>query len=110
MLKVINGKKDGFIGEHKIYIGRRSQYHPGSILQNKFKIGVDGTRAQVVTKYRRWLWDEFNKKGAVYKELMAISKRVANNEYLELVCWCKPKDCHGDIIKRCVIWVIENKL
>lgn len=32
--------------------------------------------------------------------------KLAKNENVNLVCFCKPKDCHGDIIKK----LIESKL
>ncbi|MGK7898232.1 MAG: DUF4326 domain-containing protein [Xenococcus sp. (in: cyanobacteria)] len=110
MLKVVNGKKVGFVGINKIYVGRDSYSLKGSILKNKFRIGKDGNRDEVVEKYRKWLWIEFNKKGEVYEELVRISKRVIEGENIELVCWCKDLKCHGDIIKSCVEWMIREKI
>ena len=48
MFKVVNGKQVGFIGENKLYIGRNSYGQKGSVLQNKFKVGKDGSRSNVV--------------------------------------------------------------
>lgn len=107
-IKVLNGKKAGFLGEDKIYIGRNSYGLKCSVLSNKFKIGIDGNRDEVVEKYRRWLWIEFNKKGEVYEELVKISKRVIEGEEIKLVCWCSPEKCHGDVIKSCIEWMIES--
>ncbi|MGB5769421.1 MAG: DUF4326 domain-containing protein [Crocosphaera sp.] len=111
-LQVINGKKTGFIGNNKIYVGRRNRTYnlQGSLLQNKFGIGRDGNREEVVEKYRQWLWSEVKKKGEVFNELIRIGKKVKAGEKVELVCWCKPYSCHGDIIKRCINWMIKENI
>lgn len=110
MLRVLNGKKVGFIGEHKIYIGRNGYGLNGSILANKFLIGRDGNRDEVIEKYRQWLWIEWNKKGKVYNELVRICNLVKEGKNIELVCWCKPLSCHGDVVKKCVEWMIKENL
>jgi len=46
----------------------------------------------------------------VYKELIRIAMKVKAGENIQLVCWCKPLDCHGDVIKRCVEWIIKEEL
>ncbi len=109
MLKVVNGKKVGFLGINKIYIGRNSYVSKGSILNNKFKIGQDGNREGVVEKYRIWLWQEYKKKSGVYQELVRIKDKVIKGEEVELVCWCSPQKCHGDVIKKCVEWMIKSQ-
>lgn len=108
MIKVLNGKKVGFIGKNKIYIGRNSYGFKGSVLNNKFKIGKDGNRDEVVEKYRRWLWIEFKKKGKVYEELVRISKQVIEGKEVELICWCSPQRCHGDVVKSCIEWMVKS--
>lgn len=54
---------------------------------NPFIIGVDGTRKEVIEKYRKWL--------------LANPELLADIEELRgkiLGCWCYPKPCHGDVI------------
>lgn len=109
-LSVVNGKVVGFDGKDKIYIGRRSYGKKGSVLENKFIIGKDGNRNEVVEKYRRWLWTEFNKEGEVYNELVRIARKVKNGKKVDLVCWCAPKGCHGDVIRNCIKWMIKDGL
>lgn len=110
MLKVVNGKKVGFVGGNKIYVGRSSYGQKGSVLQNKFKVGRDGSRNDVVEKYRKWLWIEFQKKGEVYEELVRIAGLVKAGNDVKLVCWCKPLSCHGDVVKSCVEWMIQKEI
>lgn len=92
---VVNKKQ--FEGEG-IYIGR-----PG-ILGNPFAIGRDGDRAEVIRKYRMWLWEQVKARGRVFAELLRI-KRMAECGDVYLICWCAPKACHGDVVKACIDWM-----
>jgi hypothetical protein len=113
MLKVINGRTNGFIGKDKVYIGRanRSYHLNQSPLANPFVIGRNGDRDQIIQKYRVWLWhnlkswQESGEVNDVVKELLMIRDRVTNGENLFLSCWCAPLSCHGDIIIRCINWL-----
>lgn len=110
MIQVTNGKIDGFIGQNKIYIGRKNKSYKlkNSALSNPFLIGQDGNRDEVIKKYCKWICEEVKKKGAVYQELVKIAKRVKKGENIELVCWCKPLKCHGNVIKKCLEWMIKK--
>jgi len=57
---------------------------------NRYEIGVDGDREQVIAKYRIWF----------YKKLTDPSFRdkVLSLKSHVLGCWCKPLNCHGDVI------------
>lgn len=75
--EVVNVKHD----QYNVYIGR------GSIWGNPFKIGIDGTRDEVIEKYREHVYnDEF------------LMSRLHELEGKILGCHCKPKPCHGDIL------------
>lgn len=76
-MSVVHCKKNEF----DVYIGRPSKWG------NPFVIGKDGTREDVLQKYKYWL--ENNKK--LLDDLEELRGKV-------LGCWCKPKDCHGDIL------------
>ena len=82
-----------------IYIGRPS------LLGNPFVIGKDGDRAEVIAKYRIWLWGQVKARGAVFNELVRI-KRLAERGDVSLVCWCRPNlACHGDVVQACIEWM-----
>jgi hypothetical protein len=81
MPKVLNKYKVG-IPEGAVYIGRPSKWG------NPFIIGKDGTREEVITKYRVWLLTQPAKVEAVKHELAGK----------DLVCFCAPKACHGDVL------------
>lgn len=65
-----------------VYIGRGSPYG------NPFAIGEHGNRAQVIAKYREYLQSN--------PELLAKVKRELAGK--DLVCYCSPAPCHGDIL------------
>jgi len=93
---VVN-KKRGGKGE---YIGRPSP------LGNPFAMKSESDRSMVVAQYTQWLNDKIEKRDkAICAELNRLYK-LAKNGDLNIVCWCAPCACHGDVIKG----VIESKL
>lgn len=86
-----------------IYIGR------GSVFGNPFPIKDNDTRDVVCDKYESLIRKEWKDalKGNVSPRIQAINElsyRVRNGERITLVCFCSPKRCHGDFIKRVVEW------
>ena len=81
MPKVLNKYKDG-VPADAVYIGRPSKWG------NPFVIGKDGTREEVITKYRAWLLARPAKVETAKRELAGK----------DLVCFCAPKACHGDVL------------
>lgn len=69
-----------------VYIGRGSYYG------NPFRRGQNGTRGQVIQKYIDYVESEPELKQKIIEDLKGKN----------LVCFCKPKACHGDyLIKIC---------
>jgi hypothetical protein len=68
---------------YDVYIGRGL----GSKWGNPFEIGRDGTRAEVIEKYRQWILDQ--------PELLAQLHELKGKT---LGCWCSPLPCHGDVL------------
>lgn len=69
-----------------VYIGRPSIYG------NPFEIGKHGTREEVVEKYRAMLFHN-----DVFWSVKRAEIRLALKGK-DLVCWCAPKACHGDVL------------
>lgn len=93
MITVVNKKRGG----QGFYIGRPSP------LGNPFVIGRDGDRAQVVLKYEEWLHEQMDQGNQrVWNALAWIKDALEAGENINLVCWCAPEACHGDVIKRLV--------
>lgn len=82
MCKVLNKRIHG-IPQGAVYIGRPT------IWGNPFVIGKDGSRDDVITKYETWLLGN----GHLVDRLAALAGK-------DLVCWCAPARCHGDVLVR----------
>lgn len=69
--------------QHDIYIGRPSKWG------NPFVIGRDGTRAEVIAKYRAY----------IHKNLDLLSA-IPELRGKRLGCYCAPQACHGDVLAK----------
>lgn len=78
MASVVHCKREPY----DVYIGRPSKWG------NPWQVGKDGTREQVVEKYR------------VMLETSPVLVEEARKELKgkTLGCWCAPKPCHGDVL------------
>ncbi len=76
-----------------VYIGRRNLRAglKGSYWANPFKIGPDGTREEVIAKYKAWLLSDDPNAVALRERLPELRGKV-------LCCWCHPLTCHGDVL------------
>ncbi|AXY82561.1 DUF4326 domain-containing protein [Enterococcus faecium] len=98
-ITIVN-KHHGKSGE---YIGR------GSPLGNPFVIGKDGSREQVITKYRVWLHEQIMRKNpVVLNELNRLGNKAIDEKGLALQCFCYPKPCHGEVIKEKLVKAMYN--
>jgi len=75
--RVVNCKKEPY----DVYIGRPSKWG------NPYRIGPDGSREEVIEKYRRHLLNQ--------PELLADLDELRGKV---LGCWCAPQACHGDVL------------
>lgn len=78
--KVIHCKRDD--ASNAVYIGRPS------IWGNPYRIGLDGSRSEVIAKYEAALMAQ--------PEMVERAKRELKGK--DLACWCSPLACHGDIL------------
>jgi len=79
--KVLNRRGMGALPPGAVYVGRPSRWG------NRYVIGPDGTRAEVIARYEA--------------ELRANSEAMAALSELrgkDLVCWCSPLPCHADVL------------
>lgn len=89
------------------YIGR------GSSFGNRFKIGVDGSRSEVVKLYWKWFYDELKLKGELWnlmRRLVVLEEDLKlRGRELNLVCFCAPLRCHGDVLKKWIEFVVTKR-
>ena len=82
MPKVLNARQAGTKpAADRVYVGRPSRWG------NPFVIGRDGSRDEVIAKYRAWIVRQ--------PALMAALPELRNKD---LVCWCAPKRCHCEVL------------
>lgn len=85
---VVNIRK--FPRDYDVYVGRAGLGFDGTF-GNPFRVGYDGSRTEVVDKFRKY----FQKRMLGDIE---YSKKIFALRGLRLGCWCAPKPCHADII------------
>lgn len=77
MPRVLNKHRDK-VPPGAVYVGRPSKWG------NPFKVGRDGSREEVITKYRAWL------------PMSGLDLSELRDK--DLVCWCAPLPCHADVL------------
>jgi len=62
-----------------------------SNFSNPYKIGKDGTREEVIEKYRTYITQKLENNKSLQDELIMMKNK-------NLGCWCYPEMCHGNIL------------
>jgi hypothetical protein len=90
MVQVLNMRgRRGQVPPGAVYVGRE-QGRVGlrrSKWANPFKVGRDGTREEVIAKYRAWLLQQ--------PALMGALRELRGKD---LACWCAPAACHAEVL------------
>jgi len=69
-----------------VYIGRPS------VFGNPFQIGPDGTRDEVIEKFKVYFENRLKEDPEFERAIEALRSCPA------LICWCAPLLCHGHVI------------
>lgn len=90
-ISIINIKSGA---NYDVYCGRKNKTYnvKSSLFQNPYIIGKDGSRAEVIEKFKVYFYDRINKDEYFKREVLKLNNLV-------LACWCVPDDCHVRIIK-----------
>lgn len=80
-----------------VYIGR-----PG-VFGNPYRLRKDTPRARerLLRRYRRWLWCRLSHDAQFTRWVRMLAGTT-------LVCYCKPKACHGDVLAKAADWLAEG--
>ena len=106
LIQVVNGYTSGFDG---FYIGRPGKGKT-SVLGNPFSLS-NYSREDSIEKYRQWLWEHLqDSESPQYLEIKKLATKYKQGSDLTLVCFCKPKACHGDVVKSAIAWFAANLL
>ena len=95
----------------KVYVGRPAKGEVNSKLANPFPIvrDTEAQRDDVTARFEAWLLERLAKEGhPVQVEFLALVERVRKGEHIALACYCAPKKCHADIIKKYLEQYLEN--
>jgi len=97
MSVVVAHVRDGVAGE---YVGRAVRRRAGSPLGNPYRIGSDGSRAEVIEHYRQWVtdWADNALPSPMHDELDRLVALYRARGALTLLCWCSPAPCHADVL------------
>ena len=79
------------VHNNTVLIDRRTKWG------NRFRIGRDGTRGEVITRYRADLWRRIRNEAITLQELAEL-------DGMWLACWCDPQPCHGHVLARAATW------
>jgi len=90
-MNVLNKSKLVCMPAGAVYVGRPSKWG------NPYVIGKDGDRKTVIEKYRKYLWNN--------KHLLGQIRELLNKD---LVCYCAPEPCHGDVLLDALEWSMER--
>ena len=60
---------------------------PGSPLANPFRPGIDGSREEVVARYRQYILERPD-----------LLKLLPDLRGRRLGCWCAPEPCHAQVL------------
>ena len=80
------------VHDNTVLIDRRTKWG------NRFRIGPDGTREQVIARYRADLWRRIRAGEIALEELAELAS-------CWLACHCYPEhSCHGEVLARAAAW------
>ena len=90
-----NNLEEWIANDNNFYIGRagvifiNKKRYPTkqSVFANPYKIGKDGTRQEVIFKYKEYL----NNDKSLINKLISLKDK-------NLGCWCYPEYCHGNVL------------
>lgn len=94
-----NNLKEWIDDSNNIYIARAGVVFientrfptQSSKFANPYKIGKDGSREEVIIKYRNYITEKIKNDKNMLNELLSMKGK-------NLGCWCYPDMCHGNIL------------
>lgn len=110
MIKVVN-KHWHKPTPNDVYIGRGSPFgNPYSHMKGTKAEHIVATREEAIEKYRTW-FNEQLKTNIILSELLNVMlSTVLKGNDLNLVCYCAPMPCHGEVIKECLEGAIARRV
>lgn len=100
MISVVKGatrRRSGGKG-NVIYVARPAALGNPFVLERG---AGDGERESVIRKYETWLRAKIHDRSPIIMTALQLILAVeATHGEVRLACWCAPRPCHADIIKK----------
>jgi len=93
MIEICNLRKEKAIFPYDFRVDRFS------VIGNPFMMGNEKDRDFVCNKYEIWFYENV-KKPEIQDYLNKMHKAYFEFGAIRLFCWCTPKRCHAETIKR----------
>lgn len=113
MIRTVKRGQEQAAGAARYSVGREGSgtgagCRPLHALANPFKLEPYGpyTREESLARYGRWLHEKVAAKDPAVCGALNELWRAAKAGEVELECFCSPRACHADVVKR----VVEEKL
>lgn len=92
------------IPDTAVYVGRRNVKFglPQSPFANPEPLKDESDRAANLQRYQGWLWNNLKTGRITEAQLLEL-------EHKDVVCYCAPKACHGDVVSRAVAWAVRRR-
>ena len=93
MGRIVNLKNEpDAVANGAVRVDRRTRWG------NPYVLGKDGSREQVVARYRVELWRRIRAGEVSLADLAALDRKP-------LACWCWPtRPCHAEVLSRAAAW------
>lgn len=105
-IAILNKHQKPPTNDRNFYVGR------GSALGNPFPISESCNRDTAIKKFEDWLTDKIKTNDpAVIKMLSEIADKVLDgtNKPVGLICFCAPRRCHAEFIRKVINSAIQGK-
>ena len=105
-------KKTHIPTDYDYYIGRPSILgNPYSHKKDSIADIIVKNREIAIDSYRTYFYNKIEKNGKDFiNELDKLLFFYKENKHINLVCWCYPKRCHGEIIKEYLEEKMKNDI
>lgn len=70
------------------------------VLGNKFYMSDESERCKVCDQYEDWLELAVENNPTVYRAICDLSTLLKRHGRLNLFCWCAPRRCHAESIRK----------
>lgn len=96
----INDKNNEYIGRGGVVFVDKIRYPScGSVWANPYK---DGTRKEIIEKYEIYIRNKLEND-------IFLRSSLKNLKNKNLGCWCKPENCHGDVLIKLIDEYSKNE-